>query len=124
MPAQDTTLGHPDTVCVSILCDTKYTAQPVEYPCQKLLTLNRTNPNFQLIGYMGLQEQTNDTSRKQTNPDYGTSSRTIINSALKKAMASNEKSGKRKLKTVLLHNEGNYKQGEKTAFRMGENNSK
>ena len=24
----------------------------------------------------------------------------------------------------LLHNEGNYKQGEKTAFRMGENNSK
>ena len=25
---------------------------------------------------------------------------------------------------MLLHNEGNYKQGEKTAFRMGENNSK
>ena len=24
----------------------------------------------------------------------------------------------------LLHNEGNYKQGEKTAFSMGENNSK
>ena len=24
----------------------------------------------------------------------------------------------------LLHNEGNYKQGEKIAFRMGENNSK
>ena len=24
----------------------------------------------------------------------------------------------------LLHNEGNYKQGEKTAFRMGENNRK
>ena len=24
----------------------------------------------------------------------------------------------------LFHNEGNYKQGEKTAFRMGENNSK
>ena len=24
----------------------------------------------------------------------------------------------------LLHNKGNYKQGEKTAFRMGENNSK
>ena len=24
----------------------------------------------------------------------------------------------------LLHNEGNYKQSEKTAFRMGENNSK
>ena len=24
----------------------------------------------------------------------------------------------------LLYNEGNYKQGEKTAFRMGENNSK
>ena len=24
----------------------------------------------------------------------------------------------------FLHNEGNYKQGEKTAFRMGENNSK
>ena len=24
----------------------------------------------------------------------------------------------------LLHNEGNYKQGEKTAFRMGENNTK
>ena len=24
----------------------------------------------------------------------------------------------------LLHNEGNYKQGEKTAFRMGESNSK
>ena len=24
----------------------------------------------------------------------------------------------------VLHNEGNYKQGEKTAFRMGENNSK
>ena len=24
----------------------------------------------------------------------------------------------------LLHNEGNYKQNEKTAFRMGENNSK
>ena len=23
-----------------------------------------------------------------------------------------------------MHNEGNYKQGEKTAFRMGENNSK
>ena len=28
-----------------------------------------------------------------------------------------------KLKS-LLHSEGNYKQGEKTAFRMGENNSK
>ena len=28
-----------------------------------------------------------------------------------------------KLKS-LLHNKGNYKQGEKTAFRMGENNSK
>ena len=25
---------------------------------------------------------------------------------------------------MLLHNKGNYKQGEKTAFRMGENNSK
>ena len=24
----------------------------------------------------------------------------------------------------LLHNKGNYKQGERTAFRMGENNSK
>ena len=24
----------------------------------------------------------------------------------------------------LMHNKGNYKQGEKTAFRMGENNSK
>ena len=24
----------------------------------------------------------------------------------------------------LLHNEGNYKQGEKTAFKLGENNSK
>ena len=24
----------------------------------------------------------------------------------------------------LLYNKGNYKQGEKTAFRMGENNSK
>ena len=24
----------------------------------------------------------------------------------------------------LLHSKGNYKQGEKTAFRMGENNSK
>ena len=24
----------------------------------------------------------------------------------------------------LLHNKGNYKQGEKTAFKMGENNSK
>ena len=24
----------------------------------------------------------------------------------------------------LLHNKGNYKQGEKTAFQMGENNSK
>ena len=24
----------------------------------------------------------------------------------------------------LLHNKGNYKQGEKTAYRMGENNSK
>ena len=23
-----------------------------------------------------------------------------------------------------MHNEGNYKEGEKTAFRMGENNSK
>ena len=28
------------------------------------------------------------------------------------------------LKQKLLHNEGNYKQGEKTAFRMGEINSK
>ena len=28
-----------------------------------------------------------------------------------------------KLKT-LLHNKGNYKHGEKTAFRLGENNSK
>ena len=28
------------------------------------------------------------------------------------------------IKQNLLHNEGNYKQGEKTAFRMGENNSK
>ena len=28
-----------------------------------------------------------------------------------------------KLKS-FFHNEGNYKQGEKTAFRMGENNSK
>ena len=28
------------------------------------------------------------------------------------------------LKRKLLHNEGNYKQGEKAAFRMGENNSK
>ena len=72
---------------------------------------------------MGLQQQTNDTSRKQTNPDYGISSRTI-NSALKSAMAWNEKSGRRELKTVLLHNEGNYKQGAKTALRMGENNSK
>ena len=25
---------------------------------------------------------------------------------------------------MLLHNKGNYKQSEKTAFRMGENNSK
>ena len=25
---------------------------------------------------------------------------------------------------MLLHNEGNYKQGDKTAFRIGENNSK
>jgi len=25
---------------------------------------------------------------------------------------------------MLLHNEENYNQGEKTAFRMGENNSK
>ena len=29
-----------------------------------------------------------------------------------------------KLNLKLLHNKGNYKQGEKTAFRMGENNSK
>ena len=28
------------------------------------------------------------------------------------------------IKLKLLHNEGNYKQGEKTAFRMGENDSK
>ena len=28
------------------------------------------------------------------------------------------------LNLKALHNEGNYKQGEKTAFRMGENNSK
>ena len=28
------------------------------------------------------------------------------------------------IKLKHLHNEGNYKQGEKTAFRMGENNSK
>ena len=28
------------------------------------------------------------------------------------------------IKQNLLHNKGNYKQGEKTAFRMGENNSK
>ena len=28
------------------------------------------------------------------------------------------------MKTQLLHKEGSYKQGEKTAFRMGENNSK
>ena len=28
------------------------------------------------------------------------------------------------IKLKLLHNEGNYKQGEKTALRMGENNSK
>ena len=28
------------------------------------------------------------------------------------------------LKRKLLHNEGNYKQGEKAAFRMGENNGK
>ena len=28
------------------------------------------------------------------------------------------------IKQRLLHNEGNYKQGEKTALRMGENNSK
>ena len=27
-------------------------------------------------------------------------------------------------KLKILHNEGNYKQGEKTDFRMGENNSK
>ena len=27
-------------------------------------------------------------------------------------------------KPKLLHNKGNYKQGEKTALRMGENNSK
>ena len=27
-------------------------------------------------------------------------------------------------KQKLLHDEGNYKQSEKTAFRMGENNSK
>ena len=27
-------------------------------------------------------------------------------------------------KVKTLHNKGNYKQGEKTAFRMGENNSK
>ena len=31
---------------------------------------------------------------------------------------------KAKIKQKLLHNEGNYKQGEKTAFRMGEINSK
>ena len=29
-----------------------------------------------------------------------------------------------KCKSLLLHNKGNYKQGEKTAFRLGENNSK
>ena len=28
------------------------------------------------------------------------------------------------IKQNLLHNKGNFKQGEKTAFRMGENNSK
>ena len=28
------------------------------------------------------------------------------------------------IKLKILHNKGNYKQGEKTAFRMGENNSK
>ena len=28
------------------------------------------------------------------------------------------------IKLKLLHNKGNYNQGEKTAFRMGENNSK
>ena len=28
------------------------------------------------------------------------------------------------LPPLLLHNKGNYKQGEKTAFRVGENNSK
>ena len=28
------------------------------------------------------------------------------------------------IKQNLLHNEGNYKQGEKTALRLGENNSK
>ena len=28
------------------------------------------------------------------------------------------------IKLKLLHNEGNYKQGEKTTLRMGENNSK
>ena len=28
------------------------------------------------------------------------------------------------IKLKLLHNKGNYKQGEKTAFRMGDNNSK
>ena len=29
-----------------------------------------------------------------------------------------------KLKSFFLHNEGNYRQGKKIAFRMGENNSK
>ena len=28
------------------------------------------------------------------------------------------------IKLKILHSKGNYKQGEKTAFRMGENNSK
>ena len=37
------------------------------------------------------------------------------NKSKNKQMGPNEK---------LLHKEGNYKQGEKTAFRMGENNSK
>ena len=29
-----------------------------------------------------------------------------------------------KIKKIVVHNKGNYKQGEKKAFRMGENNSK
>ena len=31
---------------------------------------------------------------------------------------------RRTVQKKLLHNKGNYKHGEKTAFRMGENNSK
>ena len=62
------------------------------------------------------EHRQNTLQHKSQQDPLGPTSQNIRNKSKNKQMGPNE--------TYVLHNKGNYKQGEKTALRLGENNSK